>query len=120
MRTKNDEKFQGKGLKHFQRQNHQKYKAINDIVYPWFKKWGSSGIFVNGSLIKEEEINIKEGLNRGALNDFKASDGWLEKWEFGYGIHEKQICGESFYVSDTTVDEKFARGLHKTRSKRHI
>ena len=42
------EKFQGKGFKHLQRQNHKKYKV---------KKYGSSGIFVHEPLLKEEDLN---------------------------------------------------------------
>ena len=56
-------KFQGKDFKHIQRHNHQKYKAINDILYSKFKKRGSSSIDVNGPLLKEDVINIKEDLS---------------------------------------------------------
>ena len=31
------ENFQGKGFKHLKRENHQKYKTINLILYKWFK-----------------------------------------------------------------------------------
>ena len=54
------ENFQGKGFKHLKRENHQKYKAINTILYKWFKKWEASGIYVGGLLLKEEAINIKD------------------------------------------------------------
>ena len=30
--------FQGKGFRHINRRSHQKFKAINDIFYSWFKK----------------------------------------------------------------------------------
>ena len=30
--------FQGKGFKHINRGSHQKFKAISDILYSWFKK----------------------------------------------------------------------------------
>ena len=75
------ENFQGKGFKHFKRENHQKYKAINTILYKWFKKCEASGIYVSGSLLKEKAMNIKDFLNNLDLNDFKASEDWLDKWE---------------------------------------
>ena len=31
-------KFQGKGFKHINRRIYQKFKAINDILYSWFKQ----------------------------------------------------------------------------------
>ena len=71
------ENFQG--FKHLKRQNHQKYKAINTILYKLFKKCKASGIYVSGSLLKEEAINIKDLLNNPDLNGFKASEGWLDK-----------------------------------------
>ena len=37
------------------------------------------------------------------LNDVKAPEGWLDKWELSYGIREKQISGEIFDVSEVTV-----------------
>ena len=71
--------FQGKGFKNINRRSHQKFKAINDILYSWFKKCEASGIYLNGPLLKEEAMNIKQFLNRPELDDFKASEGWLDK-----------------------------------------
>ena len=72
-------------------------------MYKWFKKCEASGIYVSGSLLKEEAMNIKDLLNNPDLNDFKASEGWLDKWKLSYGIREKQISGESFDGSEVTV-----------------
>ena len=38
--------FQGKDFNHLKIENHQKYKAINLILYKWFKKSEASGIYV--------------------------------------------------------------------------
>ena len=83
------ENFQGKGFKHLKRENHQIFEA--------------SGIYVSGSLLKEKAMNIKDLLNNPDLNNFKASEGWLDKWNFHYGIREKQTSGESCDVSEVTV-----------------
>ena len=69
--------LQGKGFKHHKREKHQKYKAINTILYKWFQKCEVSGINVSGSLLKEEAMNIKDLLNNPDLNDFKA---WRLAW----------------------------------------
>ena len=50
-----------------------------------------------------EAINIKTTLAEPELEDFKASEGWLEKWKLTQGIQEKQISGESIDVCETTV-----------------
>ena len=103
------ENFQGKGFKHIKRENHQKFKPINDILYSWFKKYESSGIFVNGPLLKEEAMSIKQSLSLPELDGFKASEGWLDKWKLSHGIKEKQISGESLDVSQTTVESWMER-----------
>ena len=48
-------------------------------------------------------MNIKDLLNTPDLNDFKASEGWLDKWKLSYDKREKLISGESFDVSEVTV-----------------
>ena len=101
--------FQGKGFKHIKRENHQKFKPINGILYSWFKKCESSGIYVNGPLLKEEAMRIKQSLNLPELDGFKASEGWLDKWKLSHGIKEKQISGESLDVSQTTVESWMER-----------
>ena len=103
------ENFRGKGFKHLKRENHQKYKDINTILYKWFKKCEASGIYISGPLLKEEAISIKDLLKNPDLNDFKASEGWLEKWKLSYGIREKQISGESLDVSEVTVGSRIER-----------
>ena len=101
--------FQDKGFKHIKRENHQKFKPINDILYSWFKKCESSGIYVNGPLLKEETMSIKQSLNLPELDGFKVSEGWLDKWKLSHGIKEKQISGESLDVSQTTVESWMER-----------
>ena len=54
-------------------------------------------------MLKEEAMNIKDLLNNSDLNDFKASEGWLDKRKLSYGIREKQTYGESFDVSEVTL-----------------
>ena len=35
--------------------------------------------------------------------DFRASNGWWEKWKHIYGVREKRLCREANEVSTTTV-----------------
>ena len=96
--------LQGKGYKHIQRGNHQKFKAINDILYSWYKKCKASGIYVTGPILKEKAMNIKSSLNQSVLEDFRACDGWLGQWKLHHGIRKKLISGESLVVSKTTME----------------
>ena len=101
--------FQGKGFKHTDSRSHQQFKAVNDILYSWFKKCEASGIYLNRPLLKEEAMNIKQSLNRPELNGFKASEGWLDKWKLSHGIKEKQISGESLNLSKTAIESCMER-----------
>ena len=98
------ENFQSKDLKHIKRENHRKFKPINGILYSWFKKYEGSGIYLSGPSLKEETTNIKQSLSLPELDDFDASEGWLDKWKLSYGIKEKQISGESLGISESTVE----------------
>ena len=101
--------FQGKGFKHTDSRSHQQFKAINDILYSWFKKCEASSIYLNKPLLKEEAMNIKQSLNRPELDGFKVSEGWLDKWKLSHGIKEKQISGESLNVSKTAIESWMER-----------
>ena len=103
------ENFQGKGFKHIKRENHQKFKPINEILYAWFKNCEASGIYVNGPLLKEEATNIKLSVNLPESDGFKASEGWLDIWKLSHGIKEKQISGESLGISETTCESWMER-----------
>lgn len=72
------ENFQSKCYKRIQRGNHLKFKAINGILYTWYKKCEASGIYVTGSILKEEAMNIKPLLNQSGLEDFTAF--WWLAW----------------------------------------
>ena len=48
------ETVQGKGFEHLKRENHQKFKAINEILYTWYEKCEASGIYVMGLCLKRK------------------------------------------------------------------
>ena len=102
-------KFQGKGFKQINKGIHQKFKAINDILYSWLKNCEASGIDLNGTLLKEKGMNIKQSLNRPQSDCFNVSEGWHDKWKLSHDIKEKQISGESLKVSKTTIESWMQR-----------
>ena len=54
----------------------------------------TSGIYFTGPTLKEEAMNIKSSLEQPRLEDFKASEGQLDKWGLTDGIFEKQLSEE--------------------------
>ena len=69
------ELFRGKSKK---RIRPGKYQKINDILYLWYQRCFASNIYPNGPMLKEEVMAIKESLKHSRLDQFRASDGWLD------------------------------------------
>ena len=63
----------------------------------------SSNIYPDGTLLQEEAMKIKKRVDNEVLNDFIASNGWLESWKKTYGVRERRLCGEADHVSTTTI-----------------
>ena len=79
----------------YKKRRHGKSHLINEILYTWYGKCASATICVDGSLLREDAMEIKEKVNKEELNDFNATNGWLESW--------KKLCGEGNEVSTQTV-----------------
>ena len=45
----------------------------------------------------------KESLQDSRLDQFRASDGWLDIWKSAYAIKERQIFGEAGSVAEETI-----------------
>ena len=41
-------------------------------------------------MLKEEAMGIKKCFDPGEFRNFSASNGWLEKWKFSYGVRERK------------------------------
>ena len=59
----------------------EKYEAVNKAVMKWLLIMRSENIPINGPMFKEKAQEFAEQLN---LEDFHASDGWLEKLKKRY------------------------------------
>ena len=54
-------------------------------------------------MLKEEVMAIKESLQHSSLDQFRASDGWLDTQKSAYAIKERQIVDEAGDVAEETV-----------------
>ena len=80
-----------------------KYHKLNETLFEWYKRCSASNIYPNGTMLKEETMAIKEQLNSSDFDDFRASDGWLDRWKTTYSVKERRIIGEAGDVSTETV-----------------
>ena len=62
-------------------------KDLDEAVFTWFKNPLSNNILVNGIIIKEKALSLAKSLE---LTDFRASDGWLDKWKQRYIVCQEK------------------------------
>ncbi|CAF4995818.1 unnamed protein product, partial [Rotaria sp. Silwood1] len=65
----------------------------------------NKNIHTAGPLIQEQAQQIRQHLSGANADEFKASNGWLEKFRIRHGIQYRIICEESAAVHIATVDE---------------
>lgn len=80
-------------------------QQLDEKVYEWFVVQRSKNIPISGPLLQERARQIRQQLGGPNADDFKASNGWLEKFRIRHGIQHRIICGEAAAVDPTTVDE---------------
>ena len=54
------------------------YEKFDMALFEWFVLQRSQNIPIDGSMIQEKGLSFAEKLE---IPDFKASDGWLDKWK---------------------------------------
>ena len=69
---------------------------LDEAVFLWFKNARSNNIPVSGNIIKEKAISLSKSLD---LADFKASEGWLDKWKQRHNVTFKTVSGEENSVT---------------------
>ena len=77
------------------------YGDVNKSLYEWYTLACSKNIFPMGPQLIEKAKQIATCLGK---DEFKGSNGWLEKWKKRYNIKQLKISGESGDVQGPTVD----------------
>ena len=80
-------------------------QQLDQKVYEWFVAQRSKNIPISGPILQERARQIYQELGASITDDFKASNGWLEKFRIRHGIHHRTICGESAAVDPATTEE---------------
>ena len=76
------------GIQHCSKQSRtSKYTDINDNLYKWYLMAVRKNIYPDGPILSQQAKKIAEHLN---IEDFKASNGWLEKWKAKHNIKKDE------------------------------
>ena len=59
------------------------YEKVDKALFEWFVLQRSQNITIDGSMSQQKGFFFAEKLE---IPDFKASDGWLDKWKKTVGI----------------------------------
>lgn len=74
---------------------------VNTATFEWFKKMRGMNARLSGPLLQEAALEFAKKLN---VENFSASNGWLESFKKRHNISQKILCGESHDVDMETVD----------------
>lgn len=74
---------------------------MEKVLYRWFINLREKNIPVSGDMIKQKALSISASLN---IGDFRASDGWLQRFKNRYGVRFLKICGEKLSSQPELID----------------
>ena len=74
---------------------------VNEALYDWLRLAVSKNLFPDGRILSQ---NAKEIAQHLGFAEFKASNGWLDRWKKRHNINQMTVSGESGDVSGATVD----------------
>ena len=68
-----------------------KYDNIDTAVYKWFINARERNVPISGQIIREKALDFAKQFN---IPDFKASEGWLDRWKTRKNVIYRVISGE--------------------------
>ena len=84
------------------RPKQSEYAELNQMLYDWYNLAVSKNIYPAGPQLSEKAKEIANTVL--GKPDFKASNGWLDKWKKRYNIRQITISGEAGDVAGETVE----------------
>jgi hypothetical protein len=76
-------------------------KVIDERVYEWFANTHCRNIFVFGLILQTKTLQVAANIG---LNDFRASNGWLEAFHKRHCIQFRLLSRESAGMDENVVN----------------
>lgn len=83
--------------------------TLDKALFTWFLQRRSTGEPVSGTMLQEQSLQFSEKLERSSSN-FKASNGWLDKFKKRHGIQQLSTQGDTLSADNLAIEE-FAKSL---------
>ena len=77
------------------------YQDIEEAVYDWYLLARECLIPVTGPMLQEEALFIADAMGHA---DFKASNGWLQRFKERHNIRQLVVSGEAGDVAFETIE----------------
>ena len=73
------------------------YEKLDQAVFKWLLTVRSRDVAVSPLILKTKAIDFAEKMS---IENFHASDGWLDRWKKRYNVSFKKIYGEGNAYTD--------------------
>ncbi|KAM7283587.1 tigger transposable element-derived protein 6-like [Ixodes scapularis] len=78
-----------------------KQEELEDALLKWFKQARASGVNFDGSILREKAMEIADIMG---IEDFAASNGWMDRFRVRHGISYRQVNGEAASVNPADIE----------------
>lgn len=78
----------------------QPFEEVNKAVLEWFNRARSKGIPISGPMLQEKARKFASDFG---IENFSASNGWLDRFRVRHNIVFRAVCGESADVNQGVV-----------------
>lgn len=86
--------FEANSSSNTKRSRGARNEEIDNRLLDWFRKARSKNMPITGPMLQEKAMQIAQGLDI-SQDEFKASNGWLDRFKSRNGIKAKFISGEA-------------------------
>ena len=75
----------------------RKHDFVDKAVYKWFMNARERNVPIGGHIIREKALDLAKELN---IMDFKASEGWLDRWKNRHNVVFRTVSGEEWSCTE--------------------
>ena len=95
--------FEGNCSSNKKRSIGPKHEEVDNVLLEWFRNTRSKNMPITGPMLQEKAMQITKALDV-PPEEFKATNGWLDRFKTRNRINAKVISGEGSDVREDTIE----------------